>query len=104
MAQKPTREGRRGINEKNPAVTPPIKAVGRPVVSRVAPPAGTGPQNRQGQGAITNRPISERAVDDSTPRSPGRVIPRPAQQEPAIRDGGETPKFGSPGAVSHARP
>ena len=110
MELEPTRESRLGVNADRPAVVPPARAVARPVVSKVAPPTGSAPENRPAERGIGNRPTSERAVDNSTPRSPGRVVPRPTQQDQekpadsAMRTSGDKPKAGTPEAVSGARP
>jgi hypothetical protein len=110
MELEPTRESRLGINADRPAVIPPTRATQRPVVSRVAPPVGASPHNRPAEGGIANRPTSERAVEDPTPRMPGRVVPRPGQQgeekpvDSVMRTGRDQPKVGNPEPVSGARP
>jgi len=117
MGLEPTRESRLGINSDKPAVVPPARAIERPVVSKTAPPTSAPAQaNRPGR-PVQGQSTSERiAVNETTPRMPGRVVPRPPQAEnrvaepiaarptvEAARPGTESVKPLGPGASSEAR-
>ena len=109
VALEPTRESRLGINAGRPAVVPPARAIARPVVSRkeapAAQPTQTSRPGRHEQGPATSEQV---AGNESTPRVPARVIPRPPRAEdkgaePATRAVGVTPRADTPGAASEAR-